>query len=136
MKQLAIIFLIVFSAGCFRKEYKQSITGGYALYAYASHEDMTIMYFDKYGGFEVIGPTVFAIGYDKNFIIAKQHPAVYPEKENKLITNYFIIPLKQPVSWTAQNVAMGPFNEKEFLGMRAKLKIADTLHFSIVFDKI
>ena len=32
---------------------------------------------------EIVSPTVFSIGYDKNFIIAKQHPTIYPEKENK-----------------------------------------------------
>lgn len=135
MSRLSILFItVLFFTGCFRKEFKQPLTSGYALYAYSSHEDMTIEYFDKYGGFEIVGPTVFAIGYNNDFIIAKQHPAIYPEKENKAITNYFIIPLKKPISWTSQSVAMGPYTETEFLQMKARLKIADTLCFSIIFN--
>ncbi len=127
------IAAILLFTGCFRREFKQPIAKGYSLYAYACHEDMTIMYFDKYGGFEIVGPTVFAMGYDKNFIIAKQHPAIYPEKENRSVTNYFIIPLNKPVGWTSQDVVMGPFNETQFMQMRTKLKIADTLDFSVIF---
>jgi hypothetical protein len=138
MKQLffGMCCLIFFSAGCFRHQYKKPIANGYYLYAYASDEDMLVMHFDKYGGLEIISPTVFAIGYDKNFIIAKQHPTIYPEKENKNITNYFIISLKDSVSWTAQNIAIGPLNEREFFETRKKLKVADTLGFFITFNSI
>ena len=137
MKQLSfIVCCLICLAGCFRHQYKKPITGRYYLYAYAADEDMTIMHFDKYGGLEIIGPTVFSIGYDKNFIIAKQHPTIYPEKENKQITNYFIISLKQPVTWTSDSIATGPLNENEFLEMRKKLMIADTLSFFINFNSI
>ena len=52
MKQLSCVAccLIFFSAGCLRHEYKKPITNGYYFYAYAADEDMSIMYFDKYGG--------------------------------------------------------------------------------------
>jgi hypothetical protein len=138
MKQLSFIVccLLFFSAGCFRHGYKKLIINGYYLYAYADDEDMCIMHFDKYGGLEIVNPTVFSIGYDKNFIIAKQHPTIYPEKENKKITNYFIISLKQPVKWTDDSVATGPLKENEFLEMRKKLKMADTLSFFISFNNI
>ncbi|HEY2725897.1 MAG TPA: hypothetical protein VGI61_01885 [Parafilimonas sp.] len=137
MKQLFVVCcLIFFSAGCFRHEYKKPIANGYYLYAYAADEDMSIMHFDNYGGMEIINPTVFSIGYDKDFIIAKQHPAIYPEKENRHVTNYFIIPLKQPVKWTDDSVAIGPLKENEFQEIRKKLKIADTLSFFINFNSI
>jgi hypothetical protein len=138
MRQLffGVCCLLFFSAGCFRHEYKKPIINGYYLYAYAADEDMCIMHFDKYGGLEIISPTVFSIGYDKDFIIAKQHPAIYPEKENKKKTNYFIISLKKPVAWTGDNIAIGPLNESEFIKMRKELKITDTLSFFISFDSI
>jgi hypothetical protein len=106
------------------------------LYAYATNEDMIIMHTEKSGSIEIVGPTVFSIGYDKEFIIAKQHPAIYPEKENRGITNYFIISLKHPVSWTSQGNATGPLNEKEFREERKKLNISDTLDFTVVFDDV
>ena len=108
----------------------------YYLYAYASDEDMLIMHFDKYGGLEVVGSTVFAVGCNKDFIIAKQHPAIYPEKENKSVTNYFIIPLKKPVTWLNENVAIGPLSENEFAEKKKQLNVPDTLDFSIVFNNI
>ena len=133
MRQLifaATTLSIVITTGCLRKEYKKPIINGYYLYAYATNEDMTIMHFDKYGGIEIIGATVFSVGFDTSFIIAKQHPCIYPEKENKNITNYFIIPLKQPVIWTAQNIAVGPLSLQQFIDMRKTLKVADTLQFN------
>ena len=136
MKQL-LLFISIFIfllPGCLRHEYKKPISNGYVLYAYAHNEDMTIIRADKYGSFEVIEPVIFAVGYDKDFIIAKQHPAIYPEKENKNITNYFIISLKQPVSWTERDVAIGPLNENQFMDMRKKLNVADSLAFTIMFD--
>ena len=138
MKRLLFVAgcLIIFCTGCFRHQYKKLITGDYYLYAYATDEDMCIMHFDKYGGLEIISPTVFSIGYDKNFIIAKQHPTIYPEKENRAITNYFIISLKDSVKWTDQNIATGPLNEKEFLEKRKNLNIPDTLHFFITLNSI
>jgi len=138
MKQLPVFFycILFFSTGCLRHEYKKPLCNNYFLYAYAADEDMCIIYADKYGAIDIIGPTVFSVGYDKNYIIAKQHPAIYPERENTHITNYFIIALNTPVSWKNQNVAMGPLNEKQFIEWKQKLKIADTLHFSITFDDV
>jgi len=138
MKQVLILFcfFIFFIPGCFNQRYKKDIINGYALYAYDTNEDMTLMHFDKYGGLEIISPTVFSVGYNSEFIIAKQHPTIYPAKENKSITNYFIVPLKQPVKWTDQNIAIGPLTETEFLKMYKELKIADTLSFFITYDDI
>ncbi|MEP6684954.1 MAG: hypothetical protein ABJA35_16895 [Parafilimonas sp.] len=138
MKQVLIpfCFFIFFIPGCFNHRYKKDILNGYALYAYEANEDMTLMHFDKYGGLDIITPTVFSIGYNKDFIIAKQHPTIYPAKENKSITNYFIVPLKQPVKWTDQEIGIGPLTESEFIKMRKKLNVADSLNFSIIYDDV
>jgi hypothetical protein len=138
MKKILFVIVCIFflSTGCFRRQYKKPVIKGYYLYAYATDEDMCIMHFDKFGGLEIVGPTVFSIGYDTNFIIAKQHPTIYPEKENKSITNYFIISLKDTVMWTAKSNAIGPLNEKEFLAERKKLNVADTLNFFSTFSSV
>jgi hypothetical protein len=133
--QLFLCCIICLCTAC-RHEYKKALCNGYALYAYAADEDMCVIYCDKYGCLDIIGPTVFSVGYDKNYVIAKQHPAIYPEKENKRITNYYIISLKQSISWKNPNVAMGPLNEKQFAEWKQKLKIADTLSFSTTFNNV
>lgn len=138
MKQVLILFcfFIFFIPGCFNQRYKKDLINGYALYAYDTNEDMTLMHFDKYGGLEIISPTVFSVGYNEDFIIAKQHPTIYPAKENKSITNYFIVPLKKAVKWTDQDIGIGPLTEIGFIEMRKKLNVADTLTFSIIYDDV
>jgi len=138
MKSLLILVCLFafFLTGCLRHEYKKAIVNGYTLYAYETNQDMTLTYFNKYGGIEIIPPTVFSIGYNKNFIIAKQHPTIYPANENKNITNYFIVPIKQPVKWTDNNLAIGPLTEDVFWKWRKKLTIPDTLTFTITYNDI
>jgi hypothetical protein len=139
MKLLLIILFYLsgfFLTGCFRHEYKKTIANGYTLYAYEADEDMSLAHFDKYGALEIITPTVFSIGYNKDFIIAKQHPTIYPDKENKSITNYFIVPIKQPVKWTNTDIAIGPLTEDAFWKWRKKLNIPDTLTFTITYNDI
>ncbi len=43
---------------------------------------------NEYGGFVIIPETVYAIGFDEEFIIAKQHPNLQKEISNRLFGNY------------------------------------------------
>ena len=57
-----------------------------------------------------VGPTVFAVGYDGEYVVAKQHPL-----GDKSITNYFIIQAqKDSVAAEARDVVIGPLTDNEF----------------------
>ncbi|MGI4762606.1 MAG: hypothetical protein ACRYF0_17990 [Janthinobacterium lividum] len=81
---------------------------------------------------DVVGPSVFAFGSDSNYIIAKQHPVTFPESPQKNVTNYYIIPLHNPVSdYTDLNV-IGPLSQHEFLLKKRELNISDNIDFQVI----
>ncbi|MDR2809097.1 MAG: DUF3997 domain-containing protein [Tannerellaceae bacterium] len=85
----------------------------------------------------VAGSTVFAAGYNDDFIIVKQHPlSCLTMNVNRNVTNYYIIPLKYKVhDWPYEN-RIGPLSEKEFQAKRKELKIPDSLTFTRTFKKL
>src|ERR1700749_1445227 len=82
-----MIFLLSCSVGM---DIKRNIVGNYYLTAPDDDEQLGLTYQnpgDQNGGYDgIIEQTVFAVGYNKQYIIAKKHPP------NKDITNYFILP--------------------------------------------
>jgi hypothetical protein len=84
----------------------------------------------------VVGPIVFAVGFNDEFIIVKQHPTNFGDTINRSITDYYIIPLKFKVhDWPDEN-KIGPMTYKQFLMKREDLNIPDELDFSEVFKKL
>ena len=53
---------------------------------------------DEYGGAKIIAETIYAVGYDDNFIIVKQHPNKLTEVVNKLFNK------KIGDSWVIENL--------------------------------
>lgn len=97
-----------------------------------SESQMSIFY--TYNGKDDIGvvnETVFAVGYNDEFIIAKQHP-----DGNKQITNYLIIPLKFKLHIDPEENKFGPLNFQEFQNKRIELKIPKNLQFTEVFENL
>lgn len=95
MKQLLIIFLFVIVAlpSCFwgdePYEYKK-LTKDFWLHWWAEPNDKHILLStekDGNGGLIVVGETIFAVGYNDSFIIAKQHPNLEKEIGDRLF-NY------------------------------------------------
>ncbi len=84
----------------------------------------------------VVSSTVFAIGYDSEFIIAKQHPRTFPNHPNKSIVNYFIIPLKLKVEISLDENKIGPLSKKEFEIKRRELRISSHLRFTKTFKDL
>ena len=84
------------------------------------------------GSVGLIPEYVFAVGNDKRYIIAKQHPTSGFENGfeiNTSITNYFIIDASKSALYNQENV-FGPLNKNEFDSLRKKWNIE-----KIEFDK-
>ena len=83
--------------------------------------------FDMQNGtaLSLVGPTVFSIGDDENYIVIKQHPSTdaLGSSFNRGITNYYLVTRSRSPQFAEREKGVrGPMTEAEF----AKLKI--TLH--------
>ncbi len=125
------IFLLAFATlGCggFGLAYEENLTGPYAVWATDTNSQAAIVQRDEdpdsSSATTVIDSMVFAYGWNKNFIIAKQHPN--PENLTNIdisITHWFILE-------TATGQVHGPLTEEAFNTLRNELGIPTSLSFT------
>jgi len=120
---------------CIGSAHDEKLNAGYYLSAIDVKEDMLIGFQDGVYGIGIIGATIFAVGQNDGFIIAKQHPKVSPTGMDKAVINYFIIPFKNKVSQSPEKNIYGPLTLKEFEQKRKELNI-ENLDFTIVFKDL
>ena len=145
MKNTILYLIILFAfSRCSDFAIKKKIIDNYYIVAGDDDADATLSYHaskpkDTYGGTlfggAIIEATVFAAGYNDNYIIAKQHPRVFPNPPNKSITNYYILPLKKEMNWRTKNGLIGPLTLEQFNKQRKKLGIGDGVTFTTVIHE-
>ncbi|MFC5284232.1 hypothetical protein ACFSSE_10935 [Pedobacter alpinus] len=114
----------------------KNLVGNYEVDYIDSKDNMSIYYNDpQWGGLGVVNPTVFAVGFNDDFIIVKQHPNV-DFKIDKGITNYFIIPLNSPITEAPEDNRIGPLTESAFMKKRKELDIPSSLNFTLEFEDL
>jgi hypothetical protein len=133
--QLFLIGVAIFISGCSGSAYYEEIQGGYHLSAIDVKHDMIIGYQDGEYGIGVINATVFAIGQNGRFIIAKQHPKNFPDKPDKGIINYYIIPLESRIAKSVDKNYYGPLSLSEFRVKAENLNIG-AITFNRVFKDL
>jgi hypothetical protein len=136
---LKYLIIGIFMTGC-DGMYKEHLIGNYYLTKmdYAD-EDLDLSYNLGNGSYiGVVPPTLFAVGYDDDYIIAKRHPCNGHglSSINKEVTHYYIVPLKYEVHHSPDENRIGPLSEKDFLAKRKELKIPDSLTFTKIFKKL
>ena len=90
-------------------------SGDYRLAAVDGLENMSLM-FGSDSGEALIGPVIFAVGENKQFIVLKQHPPVFQNQGNdRTITNYFVVTraLDRDAATRAENIR-GPLTKAQF----------------------
>ncbi|MDR2118916.1 MAG: hypothetical protein LBP25_05235 [Tannerellaceae bacterium] len=131
---LLILCLLILLTACFSHE--EQLVYNYYFVAVDGDEDMTLSYKLESGDYvEVVPPTVFSAGYNDDFIIAKLHP-MYDWSVNRMLTVYYIIPLKFKVHPSPDENRIGPLSEEEFESKKIELNIPDDLRFTKVFKKL
>jgi hypothetical protein len=124
-------------SSCIGSAHYEVLIGSYSLGAMDVMEDMTLDYKNDQGYvISIITATVFAVGYDKDFIVVKQHPREFPNPSNKSITNYFIVPLKDKISKSAEKNIIGPLTKDEFSRKCKEIGVTETLEFTKVFKDL
>lgn len=129
-------FFCLYLQGCIGVAYNKKLNGPYYLTAMDAKEDMEIQYVDKEDyAFSIIRATVFAVGGNKDFIIAKQHPRDTSGNIDKKIVNYFIIPVKRRISTSMEKNIFGPLTLEEFNQKKRELGLRN-MKFKIVFKDL
>ncbi|MET3978967.1 MULTISPECIES: hypothetical protein [unclassified Mucilaginibacter] len=131
---LFTIIIPILLLSCFGEAHQEKLKGGYYLNAMDVNKDMHIGYQDGKYGVGVIKATVHAVGQNDSFIIVKQHPKDFPDK-NKSVINYYIIPLKNRLNRSVEKSFYGPLTSYEFEQKREELKIKD-IGFTRVFKDL
>ncbi len=106
--------------------YEDDLSNGYAVWAADIVQDAMIVHKGKggSGSTRVVQPTVFAYGWNDNFIIAKRHPRKN-RKVNTSLTYRYIVEV-------ASGDVHGPLSEDEFNMLRIKLKVPPELSFKTI----
>ncbi len=133
----ALFSILVFNS-CDEFLIEKNIVGNYCIYksegsegAYLAHKE------DNQKGYSgIIEATVFAAGYNENYIIVKQHPRSFPNPPNKKITNYFILQNKKSMDWETKNGLIGPLTLQEFNEKRKELNIPNDVTFTTVIKDL
>lgn len=106
------------------------VAGPYYLVVSDIKEDRSLSYKAEDGLYAGgVPPMVYAVWHNDDFIIAKQHPWEDNYKPVQNITQYYIIPLKNPVSEFPDENFIGPLDKKEFAKKIKELKITDKITF-------
>lgn len=117
--------LLVAGCGGFGFAYEKRLSGKYGLVATDVLEQMSVCEMLPSGsGLGVISETVFAVGWDEQYIIAKQHP-----DGNKSITHFYILRV-------SDGTLTGPVDEMRFTMERHKIGVPASLSFTLVFDSL
>ncbi|WP_333662222.1 hypothetical protein [Chishuiella changwenlii] len=125
-KCILVIFSLLLFSSCNDIKSNQ-IIGRYYLVAVDTKDDMSIGYeVDESGNtVDVVPETIFSVGNNDKYIIAKQHP-----NTNRKITNYFIIPIYKEFTYFPEKGVIGPLSLDEFIAKQKELNIS-----TITFDK-
>lgn len=116
--------------GHFWPAHDESLAGPYRLCAPMDRESMGVWLRDDSGLRQRIPATVFAVGWNDQFILAKQHPRgqglVQPDTS---VTDWYILRIADDKFW-------GGMTESEFAAKRDELGVPSNLGFTRVFKDL
>ena len=124
---LSIFTVAILVIGCpfHGSVYSEDLGNGYYVVAGDVMEQAAVFRKVKRGGgLAVVFPTVFAYGWNDDFIIAKQHPRK-DRKVDTSLTYWYIVEV-------ASGNVHGPLSEGEFNKLRIKLKVPAEISFKTI----
>ncbi len=127
MNSLFKYFILFSFINCNNLQNEQ-ISLRYYLVSVDSKENMSLGYSindDNSSFVDVVGETVFSVGFDDKYIIVKQHPY-----NNRNVTNYFIVPIYKSFNYSPDTGVIGALTYEKFMMARKELKISNDLNFT------
>jgi len=128
-RNLAAIVIVLWPVACnLGFAYEEKLIGDYGLIAVDEMEQMSVCKFrNGGGGVAVINETVFAAGWNDEFLIAKQHPN--HGSIDRSVTNFYILRV-------TDGELFGPYTESGYQKARQRLQLPGSLQFTRVFDRL
>ena len=116
---VSALIATMFIAGC-GDVYHKHLVGPYSLSAIDVEQQMAVYYdFPDGGGIGRIEPVVFSVGWDKRYIVAKQHPS-----GNRSVTDFYYLDMTKDSKYAEPtNSVVGPLTEAEFLRKQRELSL-------------
>ena len=126
----AVAILVVGCPASMGVEYEEDLVNGYAVRATDVMEQAVILKREKEGSkitsiSTVVPETVFAYGWNDDFILAKRHPRKKDRKVDTSITYWYIVEV-------TSGKVHGPLSEDEFNKLRTKLKVPAEISFKTI----
>jgi hypothetical protein len=110
------------------------LTDNFSLFANNSIDELSIWYFPGENGSKlIVRATVFAVGNNDEFIIAKSHPKGSENRIDKNVTLYHIIEVEKIKINPEESRGM---TLEEFESTRRKLNIPASLDFTKVYKEL
>jgi len=135
MKYLFSIFICYILFGCSSIKVKEQLPGGYVLLDFIEEDGLAISATLGGGSYiDVVTNCVFEIGYNEEFIIAKQHPCEFGKEPNIFIVNYYIVPIKNKISESQDLNKIGPLSYLQFLQKRKEIGVQSDLDFTSFYE--
>jgi hypothetical protein len=86
------------------------------------------------GAVGIVGPTVFSLGANDEYIVVKQHPATdHFGHFDRTVTNYFVVKRMSGPALEKENGVRGPFTKDQFDKMAISLSLPT---FTKTFDDL
>jgi len=107
----------LFIAGC-GDVYDKHLVGPYSLAAIDVEQQMSVYYdLGDEGSIGRIEPVVFSVGWNKRYIVAKQHPG-----GNRSVTDFYYLDMTKDSKYAEPtNSVVGPLKEVEFAQKQREL---------------
>jgi len=113
---------------------KEKVIYNYYLIATYDSEGCSLSYNDDGSNYSnIIDATVFSVGYNDKYIVAKQHPRTFPNKANRSVTQYYIVQIQKNNTLSMENV-IGPLTVGEFNERCKELKIENIRFTKVLKD--
>ena len=117
------VIATLFFAGC--DAYHKHLVGPYILAAVDVEEQMSV-YYDLGDGASIgrIEPVVFSVGWNKRYIVAKQHPG-----GNRSVTDFYYLDMTKDSKYAdPTNSVVGPLTEAGFMQKQRELGLPSFTH--------
>ena len=126
-----LLLAVTFAPGCIGGGVfsKERLVGRFAMWAVDALSDNSVVEESEDGRASrvLIPPTVFAVGFNDQFIIAKRHPK--SDQIDRSTTEFYVVSV-------VDGQVHGPVDHEKFSALRARLGVPASLDFSLVIEQL